>query len=311
MTTRRSKGSGTVQSYGDGRYRFFFALCADDLEGLGIADRGAGKQHPDKGRKLSRTFTAGNQTEAERATAKLRLELLAEYKARKLASGDAERAERQTWTVERYVRYYMSEYAPLHLANTTRARYAAVFKNNVCPYIGRMRMAEVTPSDLAKMYADLSSPKSRKRGGDGALSGSTVATVHNIVRSLFSYACDLQADFSPNPATSKLARPNVNRTPPRKQGLTVAEVEAFVKLAAEKAPHIAVPVMLSARLGTRRGETVGLRWEDCDWATGTITVRRSVSYTVADKATVKSTKTGRERTIPLVFVHRKVDHFDH
>jgi integrase len=57
--------------------------------------------------------------------------------------------------------------------------------------------------------------------------------------------------------------------------------------------------MLSAYLGTRRGETVALQWEDVDFSARTIRVRRSVTWTAADGLRVKSTKTGKERTIPL------------
>lgn len=276
--TRRPHGTGSLQHRGGDRWRF--QIRAED------------------GKPLSRVFTAKNRTEANKATGKVKAELLDAYEQSKDAAG-VERDRRQAWTVERYVDHYMTAWAPHHLEDTTRARYKSIYKHNVCPYIGKVRMVDVTPAVLTNLYATLGSENARVRGGDGALSGSTISTVHNVLRSLFSFAVDIEGDFPTNPAASKAARPKVDTTPPPRRGLTIAEVEAFVKRANDKAPHIAVPVMLSAYLGTRRGETVGLRWIDVDFAAGTITVRRSVSYTAESGLRVKSTKTGKQRTIPL------------
>lgn len=275
--TRRTYGTGALRHLDGDRYRF--QIRAD-------------------GRQLSRVFTARNGTEANKTAAGLRAELLEAHEKRQDAAG-VEHERRRAWTVERYVDHYLEAWAPYHLADTTRARYAGILEHNVCPYIGTLPMCEVTPADLAGLYATLSSANGRKRGGDGALSGSTVATVHNVIRALFTFAVEIEGDLTTSPAASKAARPKVDRAPRQRAGMTVAEVEAFVSLAADKAPRIAVPVMLSAYLGTRRGETVGLRWGDVDFTAARITVCRSVSRTVADGVKVKGTKTGRERTIPL------------
>jgi len=143
MANRRHKGSGTIVRLEDDKYRVFIV---------------------NEGQRLSRVFTARNMTEANRAAGAVILDLIAEHERRKGAAG-AEREQRRMWTVERYVRHYLEVWAPYHLADTTRTRYASIFRHNVCPYIGKMRMSEVTPSDLTAMYAALASPKSRKRGG--------------------------------------------------------------------------------------------------------------------------------------------------
>lgn len=281
MTTdarqRRPKGSGTLRHLGGDRYKF--ALEID-------------------GAQMSRNFRARNATEANKAAATVQAELVARHNERK-RSGGAEREERRGWTVKQYSAYYFERWAPYHLADTTRARYLSIHTHQIIPNIGHLRMAEVTPSDLTAMYQKLGAKGARLRGGEGGLSGLTISTAHNIVRALFSFACDVEGDFTTNPATSKAARPKVDRNGRKPRALDVAEVERFVARVGDEAPHIAVPVMLSAYLGTRRGETVGLRWSDVDYEARTITVRRSVSYTQASGLNVKDTKTHKERTIPL------------
>ncbi|MRS12149.1 MAG: site-specific integrase [Actinobacteria bacterium] len=278
--TRRTYGSGSLRHLEGDRYRF--ECRADD------------------GARLSRTFTARNRTEAEKTTGALRLELIAKHESRKDASG-IERERRQEWTVERYADYYLEKWAPVHLANTTRRRYTGAIETNIKPNIGQMRMVDVTPTTLQELYAKLAGKGARQRGGDGALSGPSIWMVHNVIRAIFTFAIETQGDFTANPAAGKAARPNVPRTGNGRRAVDVAEVERFVALACEREPEIAVPVMLSAWLGTRRSETLALQWRDVDLHAAEITVRRSVTQTPGDDGPVvrETTKTGKVRTVPI------------
>ena len=250
------------------------------------------------GRRISRVFRARNATEANRIADAVRLELVADRKKVAVTSG-AERKQRQGWTVKRYLAYYFEQHGP-DLAVTTLRRYRTIADHQIIPHIGNRRMADVTPADLNAMYRALGSDGARKRGGKGALSGPTIWTVHAVVRALFTFACEVQGDFETNPAANKGARPKASRTGKAKKALDVAEVERFVALAAEDAPAIAVPVMLSAYLGTRRSETLALRWCDVDFDASEATIRRSVTQTPKDGVKVReSTKTDKDRVVPL------------
>ncbi|MHB1450821.1 MAG: tyrosine-type recombinase/integrase [Coriobacteriia bacterium] len=278
MTTSRKHGTGSLRHLGDDRYRF---------------------QVRHDGALLSRVFRAKNETAANKATGAIRLELIEKHEQRK-AAGGVEREQRQEWTVERYADYYLERWASVHLASTTRRRYTGVIETNVKPHIGKMRMRDVTPTTLQELYRKLGEKGARQRGGDGALSGPSIWMVHNVLRALFSCAVDVQGDFPTNPAASKAAKPNVPRTGSAKRAVDVVEVEQLVKLACEDVPQIAVPVMLSAWLGTRRSETLALQWRDVDLEAAEVTIRRSVTQTPADGVVVReTTKTDRARTVPI------------
>lgn len=279
MTTRRQYGTGSLRHLDDDRYRF--EIRADD------------------GARLSRVFRAKSETAANKATGAIRLELIEKHEQRK-AAGGVEREQRQEWTVERYADYYLEKWASVHLASTTRRRYTGVIETNIKPNIGKMRMRDVTPTTLQELYRKLGDKGARQRGGDGALSGPSIWMVHNVLRALFSFAVDVQGDFLTNPAASKAAKPSVPRTGCAKRAVDVVEVEQLVKLACADVPQIAVPVMLSAWLGTRRSETLALQWRDVDLEGAEVTVRRSVTQTPADGVVVKeTTKTGKTRTVPI------------
>lgn len=279
MTTRRTYGTGSLRPLGGDRYRF--ECRADD------------------GARLSRTFTARNATDANRRTGAIRLELLEQHARRKDASG-VEREQRQAWTVSRYADYYLEKWAPVHLASTTRRRYKGVIETNIKPNIGKMRMSDVTATTLQELHARLGAKGSRQRGGDGSLSGPSIWMVHSVMRALFTFAVDVQGDFPTNPAAGKAAKPAFPRTGAHKRACDVAEVERLIALTAEKAPQIAMPVMLSAWLGTRRSETLALQWCDVDLDAAEVTVRRSVTETPEDGIVVKeTTKNDRMRTVPI------------
>lgn len=278
MTASRQYGTGSLRHLGDDRYRF---------------------QVRHDGALLSRVFRAKNGTAANKATGAIRLELIEKHEQRK-AAGGVEREQRQEWTVQRYADYYLERWASVHLASTTRRRYTGVIETNIKPNIGKMRMRDVTPTTLQELYRKLGDKGARQRGGDGALSGPSIWMVHNVMRALFSFAVDVQGDFPTNPAASKAAKPNVPRTGSAKRAVDVVEVEQLVKLACEDVPQIAVPVMLSAWLGTRRSETLALQWRDVDLEAAEVTIRRSVTQTPADGVVVReTTKTDRARTVPI------------
>jgi len=271
---RRAKGTGALRDLGEGRWQV--AVYVD-------------------GKRMTRVYTASGVTAANKAADAVRTALVADRKLVANAEG-VKREERRKWTVAQYIAFYFREWAPDHLANTTRERYSQITKHQIIPHIGAKLMSEVTVNDLAKMYAALAGKGSRRYSG--TLAGQTILTVHMVVRAIFAFACDVQKDFTENPARDKAAKPKIEQAV-KKRGLDVAEVERFVTLAREQAPDIAVPVMLAAYLGTRRGETLALRWCDLDAGAGELTVRRAVTQTPTYGVAVKTTKTGKQRIIPL------------
>lgn len=57
-------------------------------------------------------------------------------------------------------------------------------------------------------------------------------------------------------------------------------------------------IIVALATGARRGELCGLSWDDFDDDAGTLTIRHSLSQTRSG-ITLKTTKTGRTRTLPL------------
>ena len=127
--------------------------------------------------------------------------------------------------------------------------------------------------DIVKMQADLGADGVRCYGG--RLSAATITKVHNVLGAIFSFAVDVQEDFPTNPTHSAKAKVNdsggdewredVQKAP----ALDVAEVSRFVELARVEWPgEVFAAILLSARLGLRRGEALAVQWRDIDYTTG-------------------------------------------
>jgi integrase len=93
---------------------------------------------------------------------------------------------------------------------------------------------------------------------------------------------------------------------------TPEEVEKIILAAQDEDPLWGLFVKITATLGTRRGETCALRWEDFDVVRQRVLVRRAACVS-EDVLTVKAPKSGRSRTlhIPSAGFWRGVEEFRH
>ena len=60
-----------------------------------------------------------------------------------------------------------------------------------------------------------------------------------------------------------------------------------------------VPILFSVAVGTRRGETLALRWIDIDFEAGVVAVRRSIEQTKDSLSLLAKTKGKGGRVLPL------------
>lgn len=157
------------------------------------------------------------------------------------------------------------------------------------PHLGELRCSELTIHAIDRTYRELLARGGR---GDKPLKPSTVHRAHGILTRACSQAVKWGM-MANNPAREA--------TPPRQQRAkhrapAADDVRAVIDQARASDPETATFLALAAATGARRGELCGLRWSDLD--AETLHVRRSVSVVGRD-VHIKSTKTGRERSVHL------------
>ena len=145
----------------------------------------------------------------------------------------------------------------------------------------------------------LTKPTNRKDkdGNYKTLSPASVHRVHEILSSIFSNA--LRWDLVPYNPCTKVVQPKYRSTK-----MTCYDEETSKKLITtllQKAPtKYKCFVTLAMLTGLRRGELVGLHWDDIDFKKSTITVNRSACYLGKQCTFEKDTKTDAcNRTIAV------------
>lgn len=153
------------------------------------------------------------------------------------------------------------EYKKSTLRRSVHARYTGIFNNNVLPYLGKIYLSELQPSDLTSLY---------KRLGK-TISPATIGQVHRVLRECLTDA--VYAGYTPrNPATM-VRPPRVQKFIP--QVLTVAQARRL--LDAAKGDPLEAFYWLGIQ-GMRSGEICALKWDDVDLEGEKLNVRATIFW---------------------------------
>lgn len=169
------------------------------------------------------------------------------------------------------------------MAQSTKDNYRTLVNIHAVPVLGGLPMSKMKPALLEKVVADVSETRSKStsRGFFAALSNCFKAAERDGV-------------IGSNPM-GRVQRPKGGTSTPR--ALTPDQIDT---LRDTIEGHPLEPLIVcAATLGARRGELLGLKWEDVDWEGGVVNIRRAL---VRDSSGlhVASTKTERgKRRIPL------------
>jgi integrase len=158
-------------------------------------------------------------------------------------------------------------------------------------YEGRIRrdvsvIGEVDANELAR------NPR-RLRAFYATLTPTNARRLHAILRQAFQDAVN-HDEVDRNPC--EIVKPRKPQAP-EKLIPTPAEVEKLIAAAEEQDQMWGLFVNITATLGTRRGETSALRWEDVDFSRLQVRVRRALCKGVNGPTELKLPKNGRERIL--------------
>lgn len=205
--------------------------------------------------------------------------------------------------------YMTDEWLPSKrdLRPSTRSSYESILANHIGPRIGAVPIQKVTPGTLRTFYAELAAG-GRRDGSGGGLSDRTVRYIHMILKQALAAAVDDRL-LTTNPAASKRVTP----PSPKKAEMvtwTAAEVHRFLTTTAKHRLHAAF--VLAATTGMRRGEVLGLRWQDVNLDERQVVIRQALT-TVHYEIHIGPPKTENSRrtlsipaeTVDALRAHRK------
>lgn len=183
---------------------------------------------------------------------------------------------------------------------STVASYRKNVRLHVTPYLGSLRLEQLTGTRLTKHYRHLE--REGRADGQGGLSARTVRYVHTIIHAGLSAAVrdglvsQNAADKADPPSAKAAASPEM-------RFWKAGELRAFLAQRAAADDELLPAWSLLASTGMRRGEALALRWADVDLDGSRLSVRRAATVVKnkgeGQEVLIGPPKSGRPRTVDL------------
>jgi len=200
------------------------------------------------------------------------------------------RTPANAWTVADYLDHWLGNAAKVKIRPRTHELYEGIIRLHLKPVIGHIKLRELTIGDVQQMLNALL-PKE---------STAYVHRIRGVLRAALSRAEREELIFR---NVAKL----VDLPPERRKPITPWTAEQSTRfLAAARSHRWYGAYLLILAYGTRRGETLGLRWRDVNFEAGTIRIEQQLQRIGKELHTgpVK-TEAGR-RLLPMIAPLRDV-----
>ncbi len=248
MAKRRSNGEGNIRKRKDGRWEGRYTA--------GI--------NPENGKQIFKNVLGKTQAEVKEKLKK--------------ALADSQRldlAKQGKYTVGTWMDAWFENVAKIKVRPSSHQTYRGYIDNHIKPNIGNIPLEKLTTMELQKLYRKLlTSGRVERIEAEKQPKGLSAKTVRNI-NQVISSAMDLavaQKIILENP-TNACSLPRVEHK--EMQTISAEQLQVFLEEAKRSGVYEMYYIELST--GLRRGELLGLKWEDIDMRQGIIRVRRQIS----------------------------------
>ena len=205
-------------------------------------------------------------------------------KLRAIEDGRPVRVERQS--VDQFIRFWLWSYVKPNSADATMATYESLARVHVVPALGSLQLGKLTRQHVQEFLAAKATEH-----GVGAV---TVKRIRDLLRAAFNVAIDMEK-LERNPA-EKVKLPRIHA----QQGGCYSQEEARRFLAVLDGNRLQALYTVALCLGMRRGEVLGLRWQDIDFESSTIHVRQAVQRVPIPSRDQETRKRGEKTRLQIV-----------
>lgn len=248
MAKKRANGDGNIRKRKDGRWEGRYVVGRDPDSGKMITKNVLGKTQAEVKEKLKKAIENSRQ-----------LDYTKEGK----------------YTVGQWLDEWFEAYAKVKVRPSSHQTYKGYIENHIKPNIGEIPIEKLTSLTLQKFYKKLLTegrvPRIESEKQPKGLSAKTVRNINQVISSAMDMAVKHKLILS-NP-TGGCELPKVEHR--EMHTIHAEQLGAFLREAKESGVYELYYLDLAT--GLRRGELLGLKWEDVDLAHGVIHVKRQVA----------------------------------
>ena len=270
MAKRRANGEGNIRKRSDGRWEGRYTAGYDPTTGKRIIKNVLGK------------------TQAE-VKAKLKVAI------EESANLDMLKAEQ--YTTGQWMDVWFENCAKIKVRPSSHQTYRGYIDNHIKPNIGDIQLNKLSSLHLQKLYKKLLAggrvERIEAKGQPKGLSAKTVRNINQVISSAMDFAKD-QKLIGSNP-TDGCALPKLEHK--EMKTLPVEQLTSFLREAKESGVFELYYIELAT--GLRRGELLGLKWEDIDLAQGSLRVQRQIARINGEVIEAPLKTKNAYRTLPL------------
>ena len=248
MPKKRANGEGSIRKRKDGRWEGRYTAGHDPATGKQIFKSVLGKTQAEVKEKLKKALVEAGQIDFT--------------KSGKYTVG--------TWMDE-----WFENVAKIKVRPSSHQTYRGYIDNHIKPNIGNIPLEKLTTMDLQKLYrtlltkgrVDRIEAEKQPRG----LSAKTVRNINQVISSALDLA--VAQKIIPGNPTDACELPKVEH----REMQTIPEEQLQAFFAEARATGVYEMYYIELATGLRRGELLGLKWQDIDWKNGIIKVRRQIA----------------------------------
>ena len=248
MAKKRANGEGNIRKRKDGRWEGRFT---------------AG-HNPSTGKQVIKSVLGKTQAEVKEKLKK--------------AMEDAQTVDftkNGKYTVGTWLDEWFENVAKIKVRASSHQTYKGYIDNHIKPNIGNIPIEKLTTMDLQKFYRKLLTKgrieRIEAKDQPKGLSAKTVRNINQVISSAMDLAV-AQRIIPMNP-TNACELPRIEHK--EMQTIPAEQLQAFLNEA--RATGVYEMYYIELATGLRRGELLGLKWQDIDWKNGIIKVRRQVA----------------------------------
>jgi integrase len=233
----------------------------------------------------------------EQTLGKTQAEVKAKLKAAIEESASLDVMNAEQYTTGQWMDVWFENCAKIKVRPSSHQTYRGYIDNHIKPNIGDIPLGKLSSLHLQKLYKKLLAggrverieAKSQPKG----LSAKTVRNINQVISSAMDFAKD-QKLISSNP-TDGCALPKPEHK--EMKTLPVEQLTSFLREAKESGVFELYYIELAT--GLRRGELLGLKWEDIDLAQGSLRVQRQIARINGEVIEAPLKTKNAYRTLPL------------